>query len=331
MEVGKISNEILEKIVFGNIKTKRDEVLLGSGIGEDTAIIDFGEELCVLSTDPITGSTKDIGHLAVHISCNDIASSGAEPIAVLLTILAPPNTTEEDLKVIMKDASLASQELNIEIAGGHTEVTDAVNQIVLSTTVIGRQRKDKMIDKNKISTGDKVLITKKIGIEGTSILAKELEEDLKGKMTKDEIEYAKSMDKDLSVLKEGLLASKVGVDYMHDITEGGVLGAAWEAGEAIGFGIELYYEDIPIDDVTVKLSNILGIDPYKLISSGSMLIIMKDGKINELKSELEKENILLTTIGEVKGEEAVLNNEGLISLVDSPGSDELYSGLKAFK
>ncbi len=63
-----------------------------------------------MSTDPITGATKGIGKLAIYISCNDVASSGgAEPIGALLTILAPPNTTKEDIEIIMKEAGVASK------------------------------------------------------------------------------------------------------------------------------------------------------------------------------------------------------------------------------
>ncbi len=106
---------------------------------------------------------------------------GAEPIGALLTILAPPNTTKEDIEIIMKEAGVASKELNIEIMGGHTEITDAVNRVVISTTVVGKQKKKNMIDINKVSIGDKVLITKYAAIEGTSIIAKELEDYLEDK------------------------------------------------------------------------------------------------------------------------------------------------------
>lgn len=330
MEIGKLPNNVLEKIIFENIKTKRDEVLVGAEIGEDNAIIDFGENICVLSTDPITGSTKDIGHLAIHISCNDVASSGAEPIAVLLTILAPPTTEEDDLRKVMKDASRASRELNIEIAGGHTEITDAVNQLVLSTTVIGRQKKLDRIDKSRIKVGDKLLVSKKIGIEGTSILAKELEDKLSKFLSQEEIDHAKNMDKDLSVLREGRIASRLGVNYMHDITEGGVMGAVWEAGEAVGYGMEIDLEAIPIDDVTKKIASLVEIDPYRLISSGSMLMIASDDRIDLLKKEMAKEDIDLSIIGEIKTGDRLIKKNGEIKSIEAPASDELYRGLEYF-
>ncbi len=328
MEIGKLPNDVLEKIVFNNIKNKRKEVLVGSGIGEDNAIIDFGEEVCIMSTDPITGATQDIGKLAIHISCNDVASGGAEPIGALLTILAPPNTTEEDIKLIMREAGEASKELNIEIMGGHTEITDAVNRIVISTTVIGKQKKENMIDTSKVNVGDKVLITKYAGIEGTSILAKELEDYLENKLDKDKILEAQNMGKLVSVVKEGIILGEIGVNYMHDITEGGILGAVWEGAIAVNRGIKIYEDLIPIKEVTKEIASILDIDPYRLISSGSMLIIAKEDKISEILSKLSEENINITVIGEIIDEGIYIDKNGLVEEILPPGSDELYKALQ---
>ena len=94
MEIGKVPNEVLEKLVFSNIKNKRQEVLVDAGVGKDCAVIDYGEYACIVSTDPITGASKNLGSLAINISCNDIASSGAEPIGALMTILIPPHALE---------------------------------------------------------------------------------------------------------------------------------------------------------------------------------------------------------------------------------------------
>ena len=328
MEIGKLPNDVLEKIVFNNIKNKREEILVGSGIGEDNAIIDFGEEVCVMSTDPITGATQDIGKLAIHISCNDVASSGAEPIGALLTVLVPPSTTEEDLKHIMSDAGEASRELNIEIMGGHTEITDAVNRVVISTTVIGKQKKENMIDLSKVSVGDKVLITKYAAIEGTSILAKELEDKLKDKLDNDKIIEAQNMGSLISVVKEGAILGEIGVNYMHDITEGGILGAVWEGAVAVNKGIKIYENLIPMKDVTRELTTILDIDPYRLISSGSMLVIVKGDKIPEIEDRLSMENINIAVIGEIIDKGVYMDKNGTIEKILPPTSDELYKALQ---
>ncbi|MSU00269.1 AIR synthase family protein [Tissierella pigra] len=327
MEIGKLPNEVLEKIVLSNIKNKRKEVLVKAAVGEDSAVIDFGNDLCVMSTDPITGATKDIGKLAVHISCNDVATAGAEPIGVMLTILAPPSTTEKDIENIMKEAGEVAKEINVEIMGGHTEITDAVNRIVISTTVIGKQPREKLPNPKEIKVGDKVLITKYAGIEGTSIIAKELEEELIYKLEKEKLESAKNMDSMLSVVKEGIICGNIGVRYMHDITEGGVLGAVWEASKATGKGIKVVENLIPVKDETREIANLINIDLYRLISSGSMLIIAEEEKIVEIGEKLNEEGIKVTVIGEVIDKGITLEKDGETIAIEPPQSDELYKAL----
>ncbi|CCQ95949.1 AIR synthase related protein domain protein [[Clostridium] ultunense Esp] len=327
MEIGKLPNHMLEKVVFNKIKYKRKEIIQGAAIGEDNAIIDFNGEICIISTDPITGATKDIGRLAIYISCNDVASSGAEPIGALLTILAPPSTTEADIELIMKEAGEAAKELKVEIMGGHTEITDAVNRVVISTTVLGKQKKENMINTENVKVGDKVLITKYAGIEGTSILAKELEEYLEDKIDKEKMIEAQDMGKMISVIKEGIICGEIGVNYMHDITEGGVLGAVWEGAVAVNKGIKIYKELIPMKEVTKEISSILNIDPFRLISSGSMLIIAAEDQVNTIEDRLEKEGIKVTTIGEVVEKGILIDRDGALEDIDPPTSDELYKGL----
>ncbi|MFY9428630.1 MAG: AIR synthase related protein, partial [bacterium] len=95
MKTGKIPPEILERAVLPFAGARRREVLVGPKFGEDCAVLDLGKYLLVLSTDPITGATADLGKLAVHVSCNDVAATGAEPVGILFTLLLPPGTGED--------------------------------------------------------------------------------------------------------------------------------------------------------------------------------------------------------------------------------------------
>lgn len=327
MEVGKLPNELLKKIVFNNIKNRRKEVLVRGAIGEDNAIVDFGDEVCVMSTDPITGTTEDIGRLAVLISCNDVSSSGAEPIGVLLTILLPPSIEIEEVETIMKQAGDAAKELNVEIMGGHTEITDAVNRVVVTTTVIGKQKKENMLKPKEAKVGDKILMTKYAGIEGTSIIVKELKDYLEDKIDTNKLKEAIEMASMISVLKEGIICGKIGVNYMHDITEGGVLGAVWEASLAIGKGVKVYEDLIPIKKVTKEIAHILDINPYRLISSGSMLIIADPKKIDIIEKSLSEEKIPVTVIGEVIEKGILIQGKNGTKEIEPPSSDELYKAL----
>ena len=229
MKIGKISNELLQSAILDSISYQRPEVIIRPNIGEDCSVLEFGKnENIVLSTDPITGATKHIGNLAVHISCNDVSTSGAEPVGILVTILLPPDSTEEEFKVIMKDITKAAKDSNIEIIGGHTEITDAVTRPVVSTTVIGKVKKEDMIATNGALDGQDIILTKWAGLEGTAILANEYESVLVEALGQQVVDAAKSLENHLSVVRESKVAHKCGVTSMHDATEGGILGAVWE-------------------------------------------------------------------------------------------------------
>lgn len=324
MKAGKLQAQQLKNIVFKNIKHQRPEVLMRGNIGEDCAVIDFDKYACVVTMDPITGASSNIGSLSIHISCNDVASNGVAPMAILLTILAPPGTTEEEIEEIMKDANEAATSLDVEIVGGHTEVTDAVNKIVVTTTAIGRQLKEEMVFTKGAKIGDSVFMTKAAAIEGTAILAYDLEEKLRSLISQEILSRAKEFSKEISVVKEGVLAGKFGVTSMHDVTEGGVLGALWEMAEASSLGIEVYGDKIPVRFETAEICKVLNIDPLKLISSGVMLMTISQNKKEDLIKLFNSYNIQITEIGKIIETERKVIIDNVSREFVSNTEDELY-------
>lgn len=325
MKIGKIPENVLTRSVFKQLHTKRPEVLLGAGVGEDCAAVKLAEdEIFVLSTDPITGTVKDIGNLAIQITLNDLASSGAEPVGVLLTILLPENAKESHLKQMMLQMEEACAKAKVQIMGGHTEVTAAVNQPIVTVCGIGKAKEGKLVQTSGARPGMDIIVSKWIGIEGTSILAKEKEAALRTRFSAAFLEKAKEMDAYLSVLPEAAVAVSCGVAAMHDITEGGIFGALWEMAEASGIGLEIDLKKIPIRQETVELCEFFDLNPYRLISSGSMLMAAEDG--NRLVRELEKAGIKAAVIGKAtEGKDRVIyKDEEEHSYLERPKADELY-------
>lgn len=322
MKEGKIPPELLKSLVFNNIKVKSKEVIMRPEIGEDCAAIDFGSHACVLSTDPITGAEKGAGTLAVHISCNDVATCGVRPVGIMVTILAPVTATEEDIKRVMEEAGAAAAALGVEIIGGHTEITSAVNRMVISTTAVGKVLKNKLVRTSGANSGDDVIMTKWAGLEGTSILAADREQQLAGKLSQEEIDSAKALIKHISVVEEGVAAGEFGASSMHDVTEGGILGAAWEVAESSSRGIEIFVDKIPVLPVTRKLCDIFNLDPYRLISSGSLLITAQNGK--ELVNILRGKGIPAAIIGRITEKERNIIMNGKTLPLMPPDVDELF-------
>ncbi|MEE1249297.1 MAG: AIR synthase family protein [Lachnospiraceae bacterium] len=324
MKIGKIPENVLKRSVLRQFHTKRDEVLLGAGVGEDCAGIELSEdEVFVVSTDPITGTSKDIGGLSVIVTINDLASAGAEPIGIMLTILLPEQNEEKELKAMVQQVEAECEKFHIQVLGGHTEVTDAVTRPIFSVTGIGKVKKGRIVSTAGVRPGMDIIATKWVGIEGTVILVREREKELLERYSTTFIDRAKDLDAYICVLSEAAVAARSGVSAMHDVTEGGIFGALWEMAEASGVGLEIDLKKIPIRQETVEICEFFGLNPYELISSGCMLMAASDG--NYLVRELEKEGIPAVVIGKAtEGNDRILLNEEETRFLEPPKTDELY-------
>ena len=324
MKIGKIPENVLKRSVLRQFHTKRDEVLLGAGVGEDCAGIELSEdEIFVVSTDPITGTSKDIGGLSVIVTINDLASAGAEPIGIMLTILLPEQNEEKELKAMVQQVEAECEKFHIQVLGGHTEVTDAVTRPIFSVTGIGKVKKGRIVSTAGVRPGMDIIATKWVGIEGTVIIAREREKELLERYSTTFIDRAKDLDAYICVLSEAAVAARSGVSAMHDVTEGGIFGALWEMAEASGVGLEIDLKKIPIRQETVEICEFFGLNPYELISSGCMLMAASDG--NYLVRELEKEGIPAVVIGKAtEGNDRILLNEEETRFLEPPKTDELY-------
>ena len=329
LPIGKLDNELLKEKVFRHITYQRPEVKQRPGIGEDCAVVAYGEYDCILSTDPITGAISEIGRLAINVTLNDIASNGVQPLGIMLAVMLPEGTTAEDVERIMKQAGETAASLQVEIIGGHTEITKAVSQPVIVSTAIGRCLSGHNVHPDQIRAGDSIFITRQAGQEGVGILASDRPDKLENLLTPEELQQAKDMLLETSVLKEGLIAGEIGVSGMHDVTEGGILGAVWEVCEASGLGAEIHYDQIPISDLGMKVCNHLKIDILRLISSGCMLIVVSEEKSEKLQREIQQEKIQITRIGKMtQNPGRYLVRDGQKQVIAPPESDELYRGLK---
>lgn len=324
MKVGKVPENVLKRSVIRQLHTKRDEVLLGAGVGEDCAAVALEEdEMFVLSTDPITGTAQDIGRLAVLITTNDLASAGAEPIGLMVTLLLPEGFEEPQLKLLMQQLEEACAEVSVQIMGGHTEVTRAVTQPVITVCGVGKVKKGQLISTGGAKAGMDILATKWIGLEGTSIIAKEKEAELRQRFSADFVEGAKHFDSYLSVVKEAQTAVKCGVAAMHDVTEGGIFGALWEMAEASGVGLSIDLKKIPVKQETIEICEFFDVNPYELISSGCMLMASSDG--NALVRALAEAGISAMVIGKAtEGNDRVIINDDERRFLEPPKTDELY-------
>lgn len=321
MKPGKASPEVLRDLIFPYLG-RRADVLVHAGVGQDSAVLDLGDWAIVLTSDPITGAHEHLGRLAVHVTCNDLATAGAEPVALLLTLLLDTGAPEGALDAIMREAGEAAAALGVEIVGGHTEVTLGIARPIAMAAGIGRVRKEDLVTSRGAKPGDAVLMTKGAALEGTAILATDFADRLRGRVDEATLARARALMDRISVVPDGLIAARHGATAMHDVTEGGVLAGAWELAEATGIGIEIREEAIPVLPETSAVCAALGANPLALIGSGAMLIATRTPE--RTREALRGSGIPAAAIGMMtERERVIVGPVGPRELIP-PARDELW-------
>ena len=323
MKVGKISEVALKRAVLKQLNNKRDEVLFGGNIGEDCAAMKLDEgEVCVFSSNPVTGAGKIQGALAIYSAVNNLVTSGAESVGVMLTVLLPENFKESRLAELTEQIEEVCEALHIQVMGGHTEVTMAVNEPVFSVTAVGKVKENELLHARCAKADQDIVMSKWIGMEGSVAIVAAKEKELLERFPKAMIDKIKQMLPNCCTAKEAALAVKSGVSAMHDVSSGGIYGALYELSEAAGVGLEIDLRAIPIKQETVEICEYLGLNPYYLKSGGSMLMVCNHGQ--ELVRLLGKEGIYAAVIGRTTSDNAkAVINEGEVSYLERPKADEL--------
>ena len=332
MPAGKIPTDVLREVVFKNLGARKDEVALGPSVGFDGAIVNLGDKSLIVSMDPVTGAIENIGWLAVHVNANDIATFGVKPEFFLSCILLPENSKQETLETIAVQMDKAAKELGIAIIGGHCEVTPKLPNPIVIGCAIGTAKKGKYVTAGGAKTGDKIILTKSAGIEGTAILASDKENELKKKLRVKTLLNAKRFYDKISVVQEAVLAFNTGVvRAMHDPTEGGLAGGMHEMADASNLGFEIYKEKILVASETAQICDFFRIDPLQLTASGSLLIAADRNSADMVVQLLNKNQINANIIGEFcssQTKRSIVNERGKRENLVRPVSDHLWLALQ---
>ncbi len=223
--VGKLNMEILGKLL-STIEIKDPRVIVGPKVGEDAAVIDFGDRYLIAKTDPITFTSHRIGWYMVNVNANDIATMGGTPKWLLASVFLPENKTDDELvKEVFYDIKEAAEELGIALCGGHTEITHNIDRPIVSGHMLGEVDKEKLVTNSNAKAGDEILLTKGIAIEGAALLAREKEKELTIKYGDYFVKKVQNFlyEPGISVVREALVANQTAnIHAMHDPTEGGL-------------------------------------------------------------------------------------------------------------
>ncbi len=328
---GKIPIDILKDVVFKNLGASRSEVILGPAAGVDGAVLDFGNKNAIVSMDPITGAVERVGWEAINVNANDVATFGVEPAFFFSCIMLPENADSKIVEIISTQMHNAAKELGIAIVGGHCESTPGLENPIVVGCIMGLTEKGKYVTAAGAKAGDKLILTKSAGIEGTAILASDREAQLAKTFNTTLLDSAKGFYKQISVVKDALTAYKAGgVHAMHDPTEGGILNGIHEMADAAGLGVRVFEEKITIEPETAKICRFYEIDPLQLISSGALLIAADPQAANKIIDSLGQEHIYADVIGEFNptpNKRIIIHKDDSPEILPRPTSDHLWIAL----
>ncbi len=301
---GKLPTAMLAELL-AKVPHTDPRVLLGPGIGRDAAVIDIGGGRCLVAkTDPVTFATEQIGWYAVHVNANDIACMGARPAWFLATALLPPGAPDALPGAIFDQITAACAGLGIELVGGHTEVTVGIERPIIVGAMLGEAARDEIVTGENIRTGDRVLMTGGVAIEGTALLAREAAAELAAKgVDASLLTRAQAMlfDPGISVVADAqALCAECRPRLMHDPTEGGIATALRELAAAANATLRVDPETIRVYDETRAICAALELDPMGLLASGALLAIISAEDEARLASRRNIEDSNWRTIATVE-------------------------------
>ncbi|MEA3335024.1 MAG: AIR synthase family protein [Chloroflexota bacterium] len=281
-------------------------LIVGPQMGEDAAVIDFGDRYLVAKTDPITFATDEIGWYAVNVNANDIAVMGAKPRWFLATVLLPEGkATVGQAESIYGQIAGACQQLGVALAGGHTEITVGLDRPIISGCMLGEVSPENLVRSSGMRPNDLIILARGIPIEGTAIIAREKQGDLLARGYGARLlQRAQAFlhDPGISVVEAAHLAVEaVPVHAMHDPTEGGLATGLWEMAMASEVGIDIDFDAVPVAPESEALCAVYGLDPLGTIASGALVIVLAPENVDQLLLTFDRAGIPARIIGRVTG------------------------------
>ena len=302
--LGKIHPEFFNRVIYPRLGKKDPSVMVKPQHGVDFGVIDIGSrKVLVLSADPFY-IAKELGiekaaWFAVHILASDVAVSGIRPRYLAVDLNLPPEMTEYELTCMWNAVHKECEKLGIAIVTGHTARYAGCNYPMLGgATVFGIDKRSKLI-KPEVNVGDAIIVSKGPAIETTGLMSTYFPKFLKARYGSAFVKKAQDVYYQMSTVKDAMIAATVkGVTAMHDATECGVFGGLFEMASHSNVGMNIYKEEISIQDVVKKTCDCFGIDPYVAISEGTLLATANKRSAKTVIKALRDEGIPANIVGE---------------------------------
>jgi hydrogenase expression/formation protein HypE len=321
-EMGKISPEIFDELIYLRLGKRSDKVLVGPRHGVDIGVADLGGgQVMITTTDPVfivpEYGFERAAWFGTHILVSDAVTSGLPPTYLSIDLNLPLSMTKEQLSTMWSVIHRESEQMGMSILSGHTARYEGCNYpMVGGATVICTGDAERYVTPEMAEVGDTVIVTKGAAIEASGLFAVTFTRQIAEKFGEEFQRRSEEIFWQMSVVEDALTAASVGtrengVTAMHDATECGVWGGLYELAKASGVGMRIRKENIILREEIEKICSFYGMDPYSCISEGTLILTCKEKKAQEILKALERKGIPATVVGEVIEEKfGILLKEG---------------------
>lgn len=323
MKAGKLPESVLKRSVLNQLHMMTDAQSVRPAVGADfgAVCLESGETVVTAVETRLLGCGVLKG-TSLYAALNNLACSGARFLGVTVNLLMPTAANEQQLRECVQEIDEICMREQVPVLAGHTEVVRSLTEPVLTVTAVG-VRGQVPVTNSQIKPGMDILVTKWIALEGTAILAAAQEAELQKRFAQSFIDRAKEFSGCLSILPEAAVAVQSGAAALHDISEGGIYGALWEMGQCSGVGLTIDLKKIPVRQETIEICEYFDLNPYKLLSGGSLLAAAADG--NGVVRKLEQAGISAVIIGKATDRnDRVLVNGEECRYLETAQTDELW-------
>jgi len=336
-EIGKISPEIFNELIYPRLGAKNQAVLVGPQHGVDVGIVEIGNKAVSLTTDPVfivpEYGWERAAWFALHILASDSVTSGLKPRFLSIDLNLPMEMTKEQLEIVWETMHRECKKLGIAVVCGHTARYENCHYpMVGGATVISVGEKDEYVTPKLARAGDRIIVTKGPAIEATGIFAAMFPQLIEEEFGLDFSQRAQQIFYKMSVVEDAMTAVSVGVreegvSAMHDATECGIWGALFELSQAANLGIKIEKDRIPVEDCVEDICSFFAIDPYISISEGTLVIACREHKAQEIVAALSRKGISSSIVGELMNPKygMILVEEGKEKKLEHPLVDPFWA------
>ncbi len=323
MKAGKLKESVLRRSVLNQLHMTEDAQLVRPSVGTDFGAIQIKDEAVVTAVETRVPGNGILACTSVYAACNNLVCSGARPLGITVNFLVPTESNEQQMREQMQAVDEICVKEQLPVLSGHTEVVRNLKEPFLTVTAVGTVSPDKMLSCTRVKPGMDILVTKYIALEGTAVLAAEHEEQLRTRFAQPFLDTAKSFIQYLSIRPEAKAAAQSGAVALHDLSEGGIYAALWEMGQGSGVGLTIDLKKIPLRQETVEICEYFDLNPYKLLSGGSLLIAAENG--HAVAESLKEAGIEAVVIGKTTdSNDRVLVNGEECRFLETAQTDELW-------